>query len=304
MSCDALGFQAPWLPASSTPRRAPWPCSSRSSWGPTRWSTRWRNRRGRRPQPPPYIGLQGGRGVATGWGALLVLAPIIALLIVPLFVALLLITRISSVASLTCSLVGGLALLAAIPIAGCHRRTPCTRSSGRPDLDLPRRQHPAAALRRGAADRVAFRGRPGRARRPSRRPRTRPPSRGPAGEPPQVGTGGPRRAHGTGGPRGTPGAARGRPPPRPNVMRPSRSTRRPSGAACRSAATTAAWTSPRTRPARSTTTTARSACGAATSTSSPVTARRTALPRWSRSRSRSARTVNGCSSTAATAAGR
>ena len=77
----------------------------------------------------PYIGLQGGRGVATGWGALLVLAPLIALLIVPLFVALL-ITRISSVASLTCTLVGGLALLAAIPWRAAG--TPCTRSSGRP----------------------------------------------------------------------------------------------------------------------------------------------------------------------------
>ena len=66
----------------------------------------------------PYIGLQGGRGVATGWGALLVLAPVIALLIVPVFVGLLLITRISSVASLTCTLIGGLGLLVAIPFAG------------------------------------------------------------------------------------------------------------------------------------------------------------------------------------------
>jgi glycerol-3-phosphate acyltransferase PlsY len=66
----------------------------------------------------PFIGLQGGRGVATGWGALLVLAPLIALAIVPLFLALLLITRISSVASLTCTLVGGIALLVAIPVAG------------------------------------------------------------------------------------------------------------------------------------------------------------------------------------------
>ena len=66
----------------------------------------------------PFIGLQGGRGVATGWGALLVLAPLIALAIVPLFLALLLITRISSVASLSCTLVGGIALLVAIPVAG------------------------------------------------------------------------------------------------------------------------------------------------------------------------------------------
>ena len=48
----------------------------------------------------PYIGLQGG------------------LLIVPIFIGLLLITRISSVASLTCTLIGGLALLIAIPFAG------------------------------------------------------------------------------------------------------------------------------------------------------------------------------------------
>ena len=66
----------------------------------------------------PYIGLQGGRGVATGWGALLVMAPLIALAIVPLFLAILLITRISSVASLSCTLVGGVALLGAIPAAG------------------------------------------------------------------------------------------------------------------------------------------------------------------------------------------
>jgi glycerol-3-phosphate acyltransferase PlsY len=66
----------------------------------------------------PYIGLQGGRGVATGWGALLVLAPVLALLIVPIFVGLLLIIRISSVASLTCTLVGGMGLLVAIPFAG------------------------------------------------------------------------------------------------------------------------------------------------------------------------------------------
>lgn len=66
----------------------------------------------------PYIGLQGGRGVATGWGALLVMAPLIALAIVPLFLIVLLVTRISSVASLTCTLAGGIALLVGIAVAG------------------------------------------------------------------------------------------------------------------------------------------------------------------------------------------
>jgi acyl phosphate:glycerol-3-phosphate acyltransferase len=63
----------------------------------------------------PYIGLQGGRGVATGWGALLVLQPVIALAVIPLFTLLLLVTRISSVASLVSTLIGGIALLVAIP---------------------------------------------------------------------------------------------------------------------------------------------------------------------------------------------
>jgi len=51
-------------------------------------------------------------------GTAIFVVAMIALLIVPLFVALLLITRVSSVASLTCTLFGGLALLVAIPVAG------------------------------------------------------------------------------------------------------------------------------------------------------------------------------------------
>lgn len=64
----------------------------------------------------PYIGLQGGRGVSPGWGALLVLQPWIALAVIPLFVGILVTTKISSLASLATSLVGGIALLAAIPL--------------------------------------------------------------------------------------------------------------------------------------------------------------------------------------------
>jgi glycerol-3-phosphate acyltransferase PlsY len=62
----------------------------------------------------PYIGLRGGRGVAPAWGATLVIQPLIAVLIIPVFVGMLIATRISSVASLTCSLAGGLAILAAV----------------------------------------------------------------------------------------------------------------------------------------------------------------------------------------------
>jgi glycerol-3-phosphate acyltransferase PlsY len=62
----------------------------------------------------PYIGLRGGRGVAPAWGATLVIQPLIAVLIIPVFVGMLFATRISSVASLTCSLAGGIAILAAV----------------------------------------------------------------------------------------------------------------------------------------------------------------------------------------------
>jgi glycerol-3-phosphate acyltransferase PlsY len=62
----------------------------------------------------PYIGLRGGRGVAPAWGATLVIQPLVAALIIPVFVAILFLTRISSVASLVGSVVGGLALLAAV----------------------------------------------------------------------------------------------------------------------------------------------------------------------------------------------
>ena len=64
----------------------------------------------------PYIGFRGGRGVAPAWGALLVIQPVVALLVVPVFGAILAATRISSLASLTTSLVAGLGLAAAVLI--------------------------------------------------------------------------------------------------------------------------------------------------------------------------------------------
>lgn len=65
----------------------------------------------------PYIGLRGGRGVAPAWGALLVIQPLVAAAIIPVFIGMLFVTRISSVASLTCSVVGGVGILAAV-VAG------------------------------------------------------------------------------------------------------------------------------------------------------------------------------------------
>jgi len=62
----------------------------------------------------PYIGLRGGRGVAPAWGGLLVIQPLLAALTIPVFAGLLLLTRISSVASLLGSVFAGLALLAAV----------------------------------------------------------------------------------------------------------------------------------------------------------------------------------------------
>ncbi len=62
----------------------------------------------------PYIGFRGGRGVAPAWGALLVIQPLVALLVIPVFVGVLVATRISSLASLATSLVAALGLVAAV----------------------------------------------------------------------------------------------------------------------------------------------------------------------------------------------
>ncbi len=57
-----------------------------------------------------FMGLHGGRGVAPSWGALLMLQPWIALVIIPLFAAVILISRYSSLGSLTATLAGGVLL--------------------------------------------------------------------------------------------------------------------------------------------------------------------------------------------------
>jgi acyl phosphate:glycerol-3-phosphate acyltransferase len=57
-----------------------------------------------------FLGFHGGRGIAPSWGALLVLQPWIALAIIPLFAGVILVTRYSSLGSLTASAAAGILL--------------------------------------------------------------------------------------------------------------------------------------------------------------------------------------------------
>ena len=59
-----------------------------------------------------WIGFAGGRGIAPAFGGLLVIAPIAALIIVPIFVIVLLVSRYSSLASLTATAIGALIVIA------------------------------------------------------------------------------------------------------------------------------------------------------------------------------------------------
>ena len=59
----------------------------------------------------PFIGFHGGRGVAPATGGALILAPIILLAIFPVFALTILVTRISSLGSLSASLIGGIAMI-------------------------------------------------------------------------------------------------------------------------------------------------------------------------------------------------
>lgn len=59
----------------------------------------------------PFIGFHGGRGVAPATGGAIILAPIILLAIFPVFALTILITRISSLGSLSASLIGGIVMI-------------------------------------------------------------------------------------------------------------------------------------------------------------------------------------------------
>jgi acyl phosphate:glycerol-3-phosphate acyltransferase len=68
----------------------------------------------------PYIGFGGGRGIAPGFGSLLVIQPWVAVVIVPIFAIILLASRISSLASLTASAAAMIGVLAAVVLFGMH----------------------------------------------------------------------------------------------------------------------------------------------------------------------------------------
>ena len=63
-----------------------------------------------------WIGFQGGRGIAPGFGSLLVVQPLVAALVIPVFAATLLISRYSSLASLLSTAFGALVIGALVVI--------------------------------------------------------------------------------------------------------------------------------------------------------------------------------------------
>jgi glycerol-3-phosphate acyltransferase PlsY len=66
---------------------------------------------------PLYVGFRGGRGVATGFGALLALVPVVALIVLPVGLAIVVLSRYVSLMSLTCTLVAA-ALVIALAFLG------------------------------------------------------------------------------------------------------------------------------------------------------------------------------------------
>ena len=61
-----------------------------------------------------FIGFAGGRGIAPGFGGLIVLHPIAALVVMPVFAAVLLVGRYSSLASLTATAFGALTIIVTV----------------------------------------------------------------------------------------------------------------------------------------------------------------------------------------------
>ena len=63
-----------------------------------------------------FIGFSGGRGIAPGLGGLIVIHPIAALVVIPVFAVVLLVGRYSSVASLTATAFGALTVIVTVVI--------------------------------------------------------------------------------------------------------------------------------------------------------------------------------------------
>jgi glycerol-3-phosphate acyltransferase PlsY len=66
----------------------------------------------------PYIGFGGGRGVATGLGSLIVLQPLIAAAVLPIFGVVIAVSRYSSLASLASTTAAGIGVALAVAIGG------------------------------------------------------------------------------------------------------------------------------------------------------------------------------------------
>jgi len=66
----------------------------------------------------PYIGFRGGRGVSPAFGSLIVLWPLVALLVVPVFFGVIRLTRYSSVGSLVATSLAGIIVVGAVVIQG------------------------------------------------------------------------------------------------------------------------------------------------------------------------------------------
>ncbi|MFL5724919.1 MAG: glycerol-3-phosphate 1-O-acyltransferase PlsY [Chloroflexota bacterium] len=63
-----------------------------------------------------WIGFAGGRGIAPAFGGLIVIAPVVALIVIPIFFGVLVVSRYSSVASLTATAVGALIVIAMVAL--------------------------------------------------------------------------------------------------------------------------------------------------------------------------------------------
>ena len=59
----------------------------------------------------PFIGFKGGRGIAPGFGSLIVIQPLAALVTIPVFAIVLLVTRYSSLASLSATALAAAAIV-------------------------------------------------------------------------------------------------------------------------------------------------------------------------------------------------
>jgi acyl phosphate:glycerol-3-phosphate acyltransferase len=65
-----------------------------------------------------FINFSGGRGIAPGFGGLIVIQPLAVLVVIPVFAAVLLTTRYSSVASLSSTALGAVAVIVIVVVAG------------------------------------------------------------------------------------------------------------------------------------------------------------------------------------------